>query len=52
MESYGKFARVYDMFQDNVNYRNTETGADRGWSGSGTWMWDGNGHGDACGCGI
>ena len=21
MESYGKFARVYDMFQDNVNYR-------------------------------
>ena len=21
MDSYGKFARVYDMFQDNVNYR-------------------------------
>lgn len=21
MESYGKFAKVYDMFQDNVNYR-------------------------------
>ena len=21
MESYGKFASVYDMFQDNVNYR-------------------------------
>ena len=59
MESYGKFARVYDMFQDNVNYRkwadyirNTETGADRGWSDSGTWMWDGNGYRDACGCGI
>ena len=21
MESYGRFASVYDMFQDNVNYR-------------------------------
>ena len=60
MESYGRFAGVYDVFMDNVNYREwadyiIETLAqdgDQGWSGSGAGMWNRYCDRDACRCRI
>ena len=56
MESYGRFAGVYDVFMDNVNYREwadyiIETLA-QGWSGSGAGMWNRYCDRDACRCRI
>lgn len=56
MGAYEKFAQVYDLFMDNIDY---EEWADyiteiwhRGWSGTGTWLRHRNDDGIACRQGV
>lgn len=61
MESYGRFAGIYDVFMDNVNYREwadyiietlAQDGIRDGLSGSGAGMWNRYCDRDACRCRI
>ena len=46
MGAYEKFAQVYDLFMDNIDYEE--------WADyiTGTWMWNRNDDGIACGQGL
>ncbi len=60
MGAYEKFAQVYDLFMDNIDYEEwadyitghlREYGIEDG-LGTGTWMWNRNDDGIACGQGL